>query len=121
MFDAAKRGEYEALCDHIHMIERGRIVFEGSLDAFANVVEPHSLVAVFERPPAADELAAIDGVETAEPINRCKQRIRFANGADITPTLVETSVSRKWGLKELYFERASLEAVFARLAEEQRG
>lgn len=112
--------EVEALCDHIHMIERGRIVFEGSLDRFANVVEPRSLVAVFDRPPETAELSAIDGVDTAEPINHSKHRIRFANGADVSPALVEASVSGNWGLKELYFERASLEEVFARLAGEQR-
>ena len=112
--------EVEALCDQIHMIERGRIVFEGSLDEFTNVVTPCSLVAVFERPPEVAELSSIDGVDGVESINRSKHRIRFANGADVSPALVETSVGRNWGLKELYFERASLEAVFARLADEQR-
>lgn len=111
--------EVEALCDQIQMIERGHIVFEGSLDQFANVVEPRSLIATFERPPGAADLATIDGIDAAESINHCKRRISFANGADIAPALVETSVSRNWGLKELYFERASLEAVFARLADKQ--
>ena len=111
--------EVEALCDHIHMIERGQIVFEGSLDQFTNVVESRSLIAVFKRPPEANELTTINGVEKVEPINRNKQRIRFADDSDIAPALVETSVSGNWGLQELYFERASLEAVFARLAKEQ--
>ena len=111
--------EVEALCDRIHMIERGRIVFEGSLDEFTNVVEPRSLIAVFENPPEADELISLQGIDSAEPINRNKQRIRFSDGVNIAPALVETSVSRNWGLQELYFERASLEAVFARLAKEQ--
>lgn len=110
--------EVEALCDQIHMIEQGRIVFEGSLDQFNNVVEPRSLVAVFERPPEVTELSAIDGVDEVEPISRSKHRIHFAVGTNVSPALVQTSVSRNWGLKELYFERASLEAVFARLADE---
>ena len=110
--------EVEALCDEIKMIERGHIVFEGSLEEFTNVVEPRSLIAVFERPPEEEALTAINGVDSAEPIDRRKQRIRFVNGTDISPALVESSVSKNWGLKELYFERASLEAVFARLAQE---
>lgn len=34
--------EVEALCDDIMMIERGRIVFDGSMEAFAGVIQPRA-------------------------------------------------------------------------------
>ena len=108
--------EVEALCDDIKMIELGRIVFEGSMEDFANVIEPRSLIAVFENPPEPGALEKLPGVEATASITAKKLRLRFTGKADVAEALVTTSVERGWHLRELTFERATLEDVFARLS-----
>ena len=108
--------EVEALCEDIKMIERGRIVFEGSLDDFAGVVASQSLIAVFNNPPSTDALSALPGVDEAEAVTRRKYRLRFSDATGLSHAVIHASVNNDWGLEELYFERSSLEAVFARLA-----
>ena len=111
--------EVEVLCDAIKMIERGRIVFEGSLEDFAGVVEPASLIAVFDSPPPPELLAALAGVESADFVTRTKARLHFTPGANVAETVVGSSVAQGWGLRELYYERSTLEDVFARLSCDQ--
>ena len=109
--------EVEALCDEIKMIERGRIVYQGSLEDFAAVVEPQSLIAVFDNPPASNAIEDVAGVEAVESITPRKLRLRFAEGTDVSTAIIEAGVQGGWRPREIYFERSSLEAVFARLAE----
>lgn len=108
--------EVEALCDAIKMIEQGRIVFEGSMEDYANVVEPESVILRLARPPELATLQALPGVTAVDALGPTKLRLRFSGGADIAEALAEASVTQGWGLRELSFERSSLEDVFARLS-----
>lgn len=108
--------EVEAICDEILMIELGSFVFEGTMQEFANVVEPHSLVASFEHPPREDALLRVAGIQSAEFLHNGKVRLGFAGGGKVSETLIETSVGHGWGLREVSFERSTLESVFARLS-----
>ena len=108
--------EVEAVCDDIKMIENGEIVFEGSIDEFANVVAPHSLVAVFGHPPSESSLLAVPGVEAVDFINTHKIRLGFDGGKEAAETIVASSVAQGWRLQELNFERHTLEEMFARLS-----
>lgn len=112
--------EVEVLCDAIKMIERGRIVFEGSLEAFAGVVEPNSLIAVFDRPPPVERLTALPGVEQAAFMTRTKARLQFTAGARVADAMTGVAVAEDWALQELYYERSTLEDVFARLSSGQK-
>ena len=109
--------EVEALCDDIKMIERGRMVFQGTLEEFSSVVEPRSLIAVFGNPPSSETLDGLAGIDGVESITAKKFRLHAARGADVSSTIIEASISDGWHLREIYFERSSLDAVFARLAE----
>ena len=108
--------EVEAICDDIKMIENGEIVFEGTIDEFANVVAPHGLVAVFRNVPSESELLAVRGINAALFINAHKVRLDFTGGNDTVEKLIESSVERSWRLQEINFERHTLEEVFARLS-----
>ena len=108
--------EVEAICDEILMIERGSFVFEGTMQEFSNVVEPHSLVASFEHPPKEDALLRVAGIESAEFAHNGKVRLCFEGGSQVSETLIEASVAQQWGLREVSFERSTLESVFARLS-----
>lgn len=111
--------EVEAICDDIKMIENGQIVFEGTIDEFANVVAPHNLVAVFGNSPSERGLLEIPGVETVHFVNSHKVRLGFSGGNETAEKVVAASVDYCWRLQELSFERHSLEGVFARLSREE--
>lgn len=111
--------EVQAICDEIKMIELGSIVFEGTIDEFANVVEPHSLLASFENAPDKEALLKVPGIEEVEVINDKKRRLGFNSGGEVAEHLIDANVAQGWRLRELSFERSTLENVFARLSRQQ--
>lgn len=108
--------EVQATCDHIHMIEQGRMVFEGTMDEFNNYMEPSTFVVEFLNPPASDELKQLEGVVAVEALTSQRFRVRFDDNRDITCRMVEWSVARGWQLSEIIIERSSLDEIFAQLS-----
>lgn len=116
IFSSHILSEIQATCQDIIMIEGGKIVFKDTMDTFNNYIEPDSLVATMENPPAAEELRSIIGVKEVVFLTEKTVRMRFDPSADIAEGLVETSVQRKWRLKEITLEKSSLDAIFAQLS-----
>ncbi len=116
IFSSHILSEIQATCQDIIMIEGGKIVFKDTMDTFNNYIEPDSLVATMENPPSAEELKAIPGIKEVEFLSDKTLRVRFEVAADIAEGLVETSVHRKWRLKEITLEKSSLDAIFAQLS-----
>lgn len=108
--------DVEALCDEIKMIEYGRIVFEGSIEDFANVVRPRSVLVRFTSPPSPEQLASVPGVETVEFVNTYKARVHLTDLEQGPAAIATASANASWGLAELTPERSSLEEVFAQLS-----
>ncbi|MDP4148741.1 MAG: ABC transporter ATP-binding protein [Bacteroidota bacterium] len=117
IFSSHILSEVQATCQEVKMIEGGRMVFAGTMDAFNNYIMPDSLVVRFSRPPLASELAAIHGIRQVEAVDHDSMRIWF-NGQprNISETLVRLSVELGWQLWEIHLERYSLDEVFARLS-----
>lgn len=116
IFSSHILSEIQATCQEIIMIEGGKIVFKDSMDTFNNYIEPDSLIATLENPPGEAELRAIGGIKEVEFLSDKTIRVRFDPAADIAESLVETSVHRKWRLKEITLEKSSLDAIFAQLS-----
>ncbi len=116
IFSSHILSEIQATCEDIIMIEGGKIVFKDTMDSFNNYIEPDSLVATMENPPAAEELRAIPGIKEVDYLSEKTIRVRFEPAADIAESIVETSVQRKWRLKEITLEKSSLDAIFAQLS-----
>ncbi|WP_109699439.1 ABC transporter ATP-binding protein [Chitinophaga deserti] len=116
IFSSHILSEIQATCEDIIMIEGGKIVFKDTMDSFNNYIEPDSLVATMENPPAAEELRAIPGIKEVDFLSEKTIRVRFEPAADIAESIVETSVQRKWRLKEITLEKSSLDAIFAQLS-----
>lgn len=108
--------EVQATCDHIRMIEQGRVVFAGTIDEFDNYIVPNTLVVSLSSMPSVDDLQAIPGVTGVEKLSGPKYRLQFIDGQEVTSRVVEASVSRNWGLMEIYIEKGSMDAVFAELS-----
>jgi ABC-2 type transport system ATP-binding protein len=74
----------------------------------------------FSQAPQPSQLAALRGVEGAQPLGEGRWRVTFAdpNGID---ALVGAAVQRGWGLRELSPERLTLERVFMDLVYHGQG
>ncbi len=108
--------EVENTCDHIKMIESGRLVFDGTMDSFNHYIEPNTLQASFMAPPAIEELESIKEVVNVDVMGDNKFRLKYSSTNDLAERLVELSVANGWRLKEINMEKVSLETIFAKLS-----
>ena len=111
--------EVEAICDEILMIEKGELVFQGTIDEFASVIEPDCVLVNFRRPPPKKALLKVPGITEVTVINRHEMRLHTTGGVDTAEMLVRASAATDWGLREVKFEGATLESVFAQLSSEK--
>jgi len=111
--------EVELLCGRVLIIDRGKIVAEGTptelrerwLGALGVEVEFGAAA-----PGQRDALLALPGVETAEAHGDGRRFVLgCALGADPRAEIFRLAVARDWTLVELSPTRASLEDIFVRL------
>jgi len=120
IFSSHILSEVQVLCKEIKMIDNGRIVFSDTMDAFNNYVEPHSVLMSFEHPPAAEELMRIPGAGKVDFLTERQVRLYFSGDQSITETIIESSVSHGWRLREISLDKSSLDEIFAQLSNHTR-
>ena len=108
--------EVQAACDYVRMIEKGSVVFEGSMDEFDNYIQSKSLIATLDAHPAVEELAVLSGVEGVELLEDRRYRIRLSDKREALDRILEMSLAKCWQLSEIQEEKASLEEIFAALS-----
>ena len=111
--------EVQAICDHIMMIEEGRLVFMGSVEEFDNYIAPNTLLVTLKQPPTLEELLQLEGIVNGESLGDNRFRLGFKDVDGVVERLVETSVARRWQLVEVGVEKKSLEAIFAELSKKK--
>ena len=116
IFSSHILSEIQLLCKDITMIEGGKIVFADTMDAFNNYVEPHSVLAIMNNPPPADELLRIQGVTQVDFLTERQARIFFNGDAEIAEKIIETSVKKGWQLREISLDKSSIDEIFAQLS-----
>lgn len=108
--------EVQATCKYIRMIEQGSLVFSGTVDEFDNYIIPSSVcVSLIARPPVED-LLTIPGIVNVEELGGTRYRLHFTNAQEMMEKVVEISMMRDWRLNEIYLEKSSLDAIFAKLS-----
>ncbi len=112
--------EVQLLCRDIQMIEGGRIVFADTMEAFNNYLQPHSILAVLEAPPPAEELLKVEGVVRVEFLTERQVRLYFNGDAGLSRRVVAESVRQGWQLSEINLEKSSLDEVFAQLSQKKK-
>lgn len=112
--------EVQAVCDHILMVEEGKMVFSGTVDDFDNYILPSTLYVSFVDPPAENILRGIEGVLGVEELGNGKYRVRFTDAQEVTDRLVCASVQGDWRLSEIRVEKSSLDNIFAELSKKKR-
>jgi len=108
--------EVQATCEYIRMIEHGNVVFTGTMDEFDNYITPDSFVANIDNQPPVEELKQLPGISGVEVLGGARYRFHFKGGRDVMQSVIETSVSRGWGLSEITLEKSSLDEIFAQLS-----
>ncbi|MCP4202950.1 MAG: ATP-binding cassette domain-containing protein [bacterium] len=114
--------EVELLCDRVMIIDRGRIVAQGSPESLraSSTGDTIVRVALKESPPeAAAALAALPGVSEVESAGSDAFEVHCSGGADPREAIFRTAVERRWVLLELTQSKASLEDVFVRLTTQE--
>ncbi len=116
--------EVELLCRRVVIIDRGRIVAEGSPEELRERWLGTSLVRVGFAGVAAgagEALAALPGVTGVRAADAATYHLDCAAGADPRPDAFRLAVERGWTLQELTLEKASLEDLFVRLTTREEG
>lgn len=109
--------EVQATCDHIKMIEHGKMVFAGSLAEFDGYAAPCTLIAMMDSAPVSEKLMQVPMVVCVERITDKRMRIHFAgDGRLVLREIMRRSVAEGWQLSEIYLEKESLDTVFAKLS-----
>ncbi|WP_289661262.1 ABC transporter ATP-binding protein [Flavobacterium panacagri] len=116
IFSSHILSEVQATCQDIRMIENGHMVFSDTLDAFNNYIEADKLTASFENPPKIESLTAISEVTNAVYLTPKKVQITFEGTQEVAEKIVSLSVHNDWKLREIQFEKVSLDEIFAQLS-----
>lgn len=106
--------EVEMVCDHVQIIDKGKLVFNGGIDVLKQQRIGNKLLVGLRQPPAAEVLQAIEGVTEAELVDSM-WRIRFAEGSQPHEAIVQAAVQHNWGLYHIAPDQTSLEDVFVQL------
>lgn len=112
--------EVHAICDHLLMIEQGKLVFSGTVEQFDNYIVPSSIFLQLADAPAPEVLMGIEGVTGVEELGGQRFRIRFADAEGMSERLVEASSRNRWRLMEIRPEKSSLDDIFAALSKTAR-
>jgi ABC-2 type transport system ATP-binding protein len=110
--------EVELLCDRVVIIDRGRIVAEGTPESLRDtqVGNPAVRVLLKDAPAAGEALAALPGVLSARAgAAEGGWVVEHEKGTDLREAVFRAAVEQGWVLLEMTRERASLEDIFVRL------
>jgi ABC-2 type transport system ATP-binding protein len=112
--------EVDAVCDRVLIIDRGRIVAEGTPQELRRQLAGRPVVrARFKGKVAAREsiekMPGVAAVEESSDASETRVRIECASDADLSEEVFHLAVSKGWTLRELSPDVVSLEDVFVRL------
>lgn len=107
--------EVEMVCDRVQIIDKGKLVFNGSIDVLKRQRIGNKLLIGLRNPPQADALLKVAGVTEAEVLPSGLVRVRFADDADPAESIVQAAVANQWGLYQIAPDQTSLEDVFVQL------
>ena len=107
--------EVEMVCDHVQIIDKGKLVFNGSIDVLKQQRHGNKLLLGLNNPPIKEELLKVKGVESVELLDNGLLRLSHVPGEAPTDEIVQISVKKGWGLHQINPDQTSLEDVFVQL------
>lgn len=107
--------EVEMVCDHVQIIDKGKLVFNGGIDVLKRQRVGNKLLVGFNRAPDIALISQIHGVTEVEDLQNNLLRVRFAENEAPHEAIVEAAVHHGWGLYQIAPDQTSLEDVFVQL------
>jgi ABC-2 type transport system ATP-binding protein len=107
--------EVEMVCDHVQIIDKGKLVFNGGIDVLKRQRIGNKLLLGFKHAPQTADLLQIVGVSEAEAIDKNMIRVRFGENSMPHEAIVQAAVKNGWGLFQIAPDQTSLEDVFVQL------
>lgn len=107
--------EVEMVCDHVQIIDQGKMVFNGGIEVLKRQRMGNKLLVGFNQTPELAGVAKIKGVSHAELTDNNMVRIRVEEGAEPQEAIVKAAVKNGWGLYQIAPDQTSLEDVFIQL------
>ena len=107
--------EVEMVCDHVQIIHKGDLVFNGPIDVLRQLRQGSRLLLGLRNAPASEELLKVAGVESIEPLPNGLLRVQHAEGDSPAERLVQAAAANQWGLYQINPDQTSLEEVFVQL------
>ncbi len=107
--------EVEMVCDHVQIIHKGQLVFNGGIDVLKQQRQGNKLLVGLNNPPAESELLKVPGIVGVEALANGLLRIQHAEGSTPAEALVQAAVANQWGLHQINPDQTSLEDVFVQL------
>ncbi len=112
--------EVEMVCDQVQIIDKGKLVFNGSIDVLKRQRVGNKLLIGLRNPPAIEEILRISGVSEAESLANGLIRVRYAESAEPAEAIVQAAVQQGWGLHQIAPDQTSLEDVFMQLTYQEQ-
>jgi ABC-2 type transport system ATP-binding protein len=113
--------EVEMVCDHVQIIDQGKLVFNGDIEVLKRQRMGNKLLVGFKQMPEVDAIVKIKGVAEAELTEDNMMRIRVEDGAEPHEAIVKAAVKNGWGLYQIAPDQTSLEDVFVQLTYHENG
>lgn len=107
--------EVEMVCDHVQIIDKGKLVFNGPIDVLKKQRVGNKFLVGFRHAPTVEAMLNIAGIVEVEYSPNNMMRVRFAEDAAPAEAIVQASVSNGWGLYQIAPDQTSLEDVFVQL------
>lgn len=107
--------EVEMVCDHVQIIDKGKLVFNGPIDVLKKQRMGNKLLVGFKQLHDVNALRQIAGVTEVTALDSGMVRVEFAPDASPAERIVQTAVQQGWGLYQIAPDQTSLEDVFVQL------
>ena len=111
--------EVEMVCDRVQIIDKGNLVFHGSIDDLKQQRLGNKLLIGFSKPPTMPTLSRIKGVETVEKDEQGMFVIKFKDKYLPAEEIVTLASKENWGLYYIAPHITSLEDIFVQLTQVQ--
>lgn len=112
--------EVEMVCDQVQIIDKGKLVFNGSIDVLKRQRVGDKLLIGLRNPPEVQALLAVGGVVEAEALASGMMRVRFEGDINPAESIVQAAVNQGWGLYQIAPDQTSLEDVFVQLTYQEQ-
>ena len=111
--------EVEMVCDRVQIIDKGSLVYHGSIDDLRQQRKGNKLLVGLSKPPNITEIAFIEGVKSVEKVEHGMFRIHIKSEYIPAEEIVEIAIKKGWGLFHIAPDITSLEDIFVQLTQMQ--